>query len=314
MKKLIRVVAVFAFMTGCGVATDVRQDPEESRATGYTGSDELALTASTPDHVAGDYRRGPLSIHFDATRRGAESRLSLSKADRSPLFEMVASRDHVGMSILGRMETATSGPTTAAPQTQQAGDAAALADLARMPEFTLLPTLSGALTKAGISGSAQPASQQLFEMGSHARSMLTKLAKASREAAAKGGEQVSAFSGCIEYICAQDEHWSEEVCACVEYDHPEDHGGTVGAPPACDPKPYPDLRGDPCGNDCLGMCGPKCTCWDWVCGDCAYHWGCNAHDIACDWCYDSYGIDVFSCAVCLTPIAAFLATGPGCIP
>lgn len=34
-------------------------------------------------------------------------------------------------------------------------------------------------------------------------------------------------------------------------------------------------------NGCYGMCGPGCTCWSWVCGDCCYHNGCARHD---DWC------------------------------
>jgi hypothetical protein len=40
-----------------------------------------------------------------------------------------------------------------------------------------------------------------------------------------------------------------------------------------------DLRGT--GNDCYGMCGPDCSCWSWVCGDCCYHYGCAVHD---SWC------------------------------
>jgi hypothetical protein len=35
------------------------------------------------------------------------------------------------------------------------------------------------------------------------------------------------------------------------------------------------------GNNCYGMCGPGCSCWSWVCGDCCYHSGCAKHD---DWC------------------------------
>jgi hypothetical protein len=35
------------------------------------------------------------------------------------------------------------------------------------------------------------------------------------------------------------------------------------------------------GNNCYGMCGPGCSCWSWVCGDCCYHYGCARHD---DWC------------------------------
>ena len=39
---------------------------------------------------------------------------------------------------------------------------------------------------------------------------------------------------------------------------------------------------DPCtDNSCLGMCGPGCTCWEFTCGDCCYHYGCFKHDLAC---------------------------------
>ena len=34
-------------------------------------------------------------------------------------------------------------------------------------------------------------------------------------------------------------------------------------------------------DDCIGMCGPKCTCWRYVCGDCCYHPGCFQHDLCC---------------------------------
>jgi hypothetical protein len=37
----------------------------------------------------------------------------------------------------------------------------------------------------------------------------------------------------------------------------------------------------PTANECYGMCGPGCTCWSWVCGDCCYHYGCAVHD---SWC------------------------------
>lgn len=38
----------------------------------------------------------------------------------------------------------------------------------------------------------------------------------------------------------------------------------------------------PCQEeDCLGLCGPSCRCWKWVCGDCCYHLGCYDHDVCC---------------------------------
>lgn len=38
----------------------------------------------------------------------------------------------------------------------------------------------------------------------------------------------------------------------------------------------------PCEDDnCLGMCGFRCSCWAFICGDCCYHVGCYDHTICC---------------------------------
>ena len=47
-------------------------------------------------------------------------------------------------------------------------------------------------------------------------------------------------------------------------------------------------------RNCLGMCGRKCTCWKWVCGDCCWHRGCYEHDLCCDY-------NFFS-SYCLVPV------------
>lgn len=42
-----------------------------------------------------------------------------------------------------------------------------------------------------------------------------------------------------------------------------------------------DLRSNPYDDECLGMCGPGCTCWSFVCGDCCYNKLCFEHDKCC---------------------------------
>jgi hypothetical protein len=55
------------------------------------------------------------------------------------------------------------------------------------------------------------------------------------------------------------------------------------------------------GDDCYGMCGPGCSCWSWICGDCCYHYGCAVHDSWCRdgewwWCYNITAvIALFGC-------------------
>jgi hypothetical protein len=49
-------------------------------------------------------------------------------------------------------------------------------------------------------------------------------------------------------------------------------------------------------NDCFGMCGPSCTCWDFVCDDCCIHQYCRTHDQCC---HDAgfFSLTCFSVAV-----------------
>lgn len=49
-------------------------------------------------------------------------------------------------------------------------------------------------------------------------------------------------------------------------------GVTEGCCKECPPCP---------DNDCFGLCGYGCSCWQWVCEDCCYHLGCYGHDICC---------------------------------
>ena len=42
-----------------------------------------------------------------------------------------------------------------------------------------------------------------------------------------------------------------------------------------------DLRSNPHDDECLGMCGPGCTCWSFVCGNCCYNKLCLEHDKCC---------------------------------
>ena len=67
------------------------------------------------------------------------------------------------------------------------------------------------------------------------------------------------------------------------------------------------LESDPNSDKCIGMCGRKCSCWWWVCGDCCYHQGCYEHDLCCGhkW-YSTY---------CLVPVFfSFSCSGYGGYP
>jgi hypothetical protein len=88
------------------------------------------------------------------------------------------------------------------------------------------------------------------------------------------------------------------------------HGTRV--PPLDDVAPSAncqDRTGDPCGDRCLGMCGPECTCWSWVCGDCCGHIGCLVHDLTCRLCDDSPWQHISECILCYSALS-FLGPEP----
>jgi hypothetical protein len=51
----------------------------------------------------------------------------------------------------------------------------------------------------------------------------------------------------------------------------------IGGGPVC-------VAPGPPSQECYGMCGDKCVCWDFACGDCCCYQGCAEHDAFCN-CY-----------------------------
>jgi len=62
-----------------------------------------------------------------------------------------------------------------------------------------------------------------------------------------------------------------------------------------------------CGNDCYGRCGPNCSCWSIVCGDCQCYGGCENHDSYCS-CSSMFH------PMCIVPSLVLIAyaNGGGC--
>ena len=79
------------------------------------------------------------------------------------------------------------------------------------------------------------------------------------------------------------------------------------------------IRCDPNHDQCFGMCGDDCDCWEWVCGDCNRHWSCAQHDWFCqkveqaswyDWLNPAYE---FYATQCYGGVSAIVAVS-GCRP
>lgn len=62
--------------------------------------------------------------------------------------------------------------------------------------------------------------------------------------------------------------------------------GVQGSDNKCEDKPGREPARQFSAKDisrgCYGLCGPWCSCWPHVCGDCCWHPGCNEHDKYCE--------------------------------
>jgi len=59
----------------------------------------------------------------------------------------------------------------------------------------------------------------------------------------------------------------------------------------------------PVGSDCLGLCGPRCHCWWFLCNDCCWNVGCYLHDTTCS----AAGQDPLTCWL-NAPIQSIICT------
>ena len=74
---------------------------------------------------------------------------------------------------------------------------------------------------------------------------------------------------------------------------PPDYSATVSCSSGAAREVFSNMTQDPCRDDCLGLCGPDCHPWDWVCGDERVHAACWNHDSAyCPSSFNVWGVDI----------------------
>jgi hypothetical protein len=69
-------------------------------------------------------------------------------------------------------------------------------------------------------------------------------------------------------------------CVAIPPPPPPNYYGTAACVSGAARQVFTSLQGNPCADDCLGMCGPGCSPWLWVCDDTAVHAACWNHDSA----------------------------------
>jgi hypothetical protein len=172
------------------------------------------------------------------------------------------------------------------------GDLAKFAEADGRPELALLPELSRALGDRGLTGDKLPAALPLHAFAMTFATSSPAFKRAALSMTGEGAFRESALSAMPSFICTP----GDVECCSRKPDDP----GCKPEPPKPPPGPDRCQGREPRGDSCYGMCGPGCTCWPNVCGDCCYHPGCAIHD---DWCRACEDWNPLACIACYGPTA-----------
>lgn len=190
--------------------------------------------------------------------------------------------------------------------TTVAGNASIVQEIVARGEYALLPGLSFALGAIGATGRNYPPVLPIHAMGLAAAVNLNidpdhELATYTLRMRGTSAETLTP----VESIDDQDPQVTalqptvlqdQEIARHLNNQLQENPCYNAARPQDCRPcadKPNQD-------DCCYGMCGPCCTCWTRVCGDCCYHQFCADHDSVLGQC-DGVS-DVLSCIAGYFPV------------
>jgi hypothetical protein len=297
-------------------------------------SAELSISTLNPEQVAGAFTQGNIGLTFDAVFRDEHASLTIRDLQGRDLLIAEESNGHIEQSILdGRMTVSVPKLDLSESMSQREkeilaekhlsevsiqGEEDSLRELQELPDYRLLPVLSKALGISGISGNRFPAIVSLHVLALGAFIFQQQQRDNGVEPPPDGGQpdvvykikhpfQDQLLSGKFADFLDGDivpcNPLSDEINMYRPgYEEPWTAGcSTTGCKKSkckcSDDKPNSD-------DGCLGMCGPGCCCWCWMCGDCCFHQGCFVHDLACRGCKKSLGLNVTACSVCYSSLAA----------
>jgi hypothetical protein len=272
VKKLLALTGFASTLALASVGAGCGSNAEPSGSTSAVSdtTQGLSLTEASPGHVAGSFVRGGVRLSFDATATATGTQTFLLKGQGGHvLLSATSTADGRQMELMdGALRYKASASAAGGTVPPGSGDTSALAAFINSPEAPILPWLSRELGLSGITGVDYPASFMLHSFG-------VTMARAHAITLPPLPPSVSTNASAKDYY--------------------SDNGA------------YCDGYSNEWGSDCLGMCGPGCSCWQWVCGDCCVHYGCLNHDEACrDCAWDDPG----ACLGCSSFSAFF--SGGGC--
>ena len=159
------------------------------------------------------------------------------------LMDSVLSQNYVPYGIMQHLDSRTANEARKS----------AVQELVTRSEANSIIEAATALGSAGVMGTDSPAAQQLYVLA-------LRLAKI-KGMMEKGA--VATSDGTVPAYQSMHPMYAYKQQTCPEC--------TTGSCP---------YRGDR-SRDCHGMCGIRCYCWEFLCGDCCVHQGCLDHDDCC---------------------------------
>jgi hypothetical protein len=307
---------LFFFGADLGHATPPQHQPEALEGPAASSEDRMEIVSITSDRIRGRLTRGSIGIVFDSGKGDATPTLVIRTLHGEELLSVrergtgiVVAVDDGRLSVqvdqqdLLDLRSAHTDGTLAnllrAPLlelrarlqaiTEVHGNADAVQNVQRLPEYALLPSVSWELGKLGITGRRFPPSLAIHAVG----------LAAARTLQVDPRESGISYRQTLPPEIRPDGDWRAELTGSPTSDCSDPRSALPSlrqfpeCPAQCDTSPDPQ-------RDCTGMCGRGCSdCWDWVCGDCCYHNFCAIHDAATRACEEVS--DVGFCLLALLP-------------
>lgn len=261
--SLLLAIGLAVALSSSGCAAGGADDGGAS-ATSTAGA--LVLDEASVTRVAGTYTHDGITITFDSAETANERRLTVSRRDGGVLLTATQIDRRKSLSILG-------GKAVFALDTAPAEGAMSIG---KVPSADVLDQLQlvgdgdalGALIASPDAAVIAWLSRDLGARG------ITGFAYPASFEIHSFGLMIARAQG-LELPPVADEAIGVS-------------GGREGEGESCSRWPGQD--------QCMGMCGPGCGCWKWVCGDCCFHKGCDAHDNDCRKCSWSHPGACLRCA------------------
>ena len=289
-----------------------------------SGATVVELNENSPDHVAGRFRTVDVDYRFSSESSGDRVTMSFAQGGETALVAQWTQEllildigdDRIRFPIRDRAVILDTDPN---PQSNASVHAFAQSDIYRS-----LPRLSRALAMLGVTGTSHPASLALHR---------TALAAATIHEDITSGPTGNGsdpdwvplmyanprLTSQIPTIGINDFDLVDDILGCDTLAGPilpPEYVEAIAGKCVVGGGQCQDLQDDPNGDDCDGMCGKKCSCWRWVCGDCCAYAGCQIHDDLTGDCLEGgfSGTEILSCPLAgaffpVVPFTSILACG-----